>query len=241
MKDLFLLCYLGFALCTQNPFTLSTRGSAATSPAPATVTLTDAVTAPDQIQTSREALGAPWAPAAGEACVEARNPLSSPLVTDGREVAITFLLGQDAAEETAFGNAATYFREHRNVGGQTIITDLRTTAEVRDYLAAHPHPLGWRRVNLVVPASSHPSVGDLTAELVDARARRAELEIFVYPVGKATTTTQPVSRFTDEDRQDVHVTLAPLRFVEGVYGMEQVAHAGIGRSWTGNTGKGTEY
>ena len=50
MKDLFLLCYLGFALCTQNPFTLLSRGSAATSPAPATVTLTDAVTVPDQIQ-----------------------------------------------------------------------------------------------------------------------------------------------------------------------------------------------
>ncbi|WP_197494107.1 VIT domain-containing protein [Lewinella sp. 4G2] len=68
--------------------------------------------------------------------------------TEGQK--ITFILGEDEGTNAYYGRAAEYFRWHPEEGGETVITDMQSIAEVRNYLALTQVPGGWEKVNIVV-------------------------------------------------------------------------------------------
>ena len=69
---------------------------------------------------------------------------------DNRENKITFILGEDEGSNAYYARAAEYFRWHPEEAGETVITELRSIAEIRDYLALTQAQGGWERVNIVV-------------------------------------------------------------------------------------------
>ena len=78
------------------------------------------------------------------------RPLSKGEGPGERENTITFILGEDEGTNAYYARATEYFRYHPEEAGEYLITDLRSLAEVHDYLRDHRSAAGpWRTVNLV--------------------------------------------------------------------------------------------
>ena len=67
----------------------------------------------------------------------------------GNNRKITFILGQDDGTNAYYARAEEYFRWHPEEAGERVVTDLRSLAEVHDFLARTRVPGGWEKINLV--------------------------------------------------------------------------------------------
>lgn len=69
---------------------------------------------------------------------------------DARARKVTFILGEDEGTNAYYARAEEYFRYHPEESGDRVITNLRSIAEVHDYLARTQVPGAWEKINVVV-------------------------------------------------------------------------------------------